>query len=169
LSPHTCSNWDTRVVWTIYVHMSNFPRFTMKALSQLQKLEIMGVLLLYHTTKHIRILVYFRVQYINPQALLYRWIKWQFHLYMCKNVRILPGIYLLWWTTLLVCYMLCNTTHYREWEEYNIVNCHSSICIEKMTPLPIQSVTMELCVRHSFHYHEKASQHDHKGCHGTTW
>ena len=44
----------------------------MKALSQLHEQEIMGVLLLYHTIKHIRILVYFRVQYINPQALLYR-------------------------------------------------------------------------------------------------
>jgi len=58
----------------MYVHMSNFPGFTMKALSQLQVQEIMGVLLLYHTTKHSRILVYFRVQYINPQALLYRWV-----------------------------------------------------------------------------------------------
>jgi hypothetical protein len=42
--------------------MSNFPGVTMKALSQLQEQEIMGVLLLYHATKHIRILVYFRVQ-----------------------------------------------------------------------------------------------------------
>ena len=44
-----------------------------------------------------------------------------------------------------ISYILCNATHYKEWEQYNIVNCHSSICTEKMTSLPIHSITMELC------------------------